>query len=169
MPDAHQAQDSHRAARAQLAGLLDRRLSGAEGDVASPTGSEAGAARAATPLEKPGRMKGCSARSGPRLPRWARLSLGGESPHGSVRAERTGTLQELARRLPRIVPLECINLVLRDPARDVTLATAGCEHHPALIGLLAPVLIVGPGRFALGRFLPLPRSAPTGRPTIVLE
>ena len=79
------------------------------------------------------------------------------------------SFQELARRLPRIVPLDCINLVLRDPARDVTLATAGCEHHPALIGLLAPVLVVGPGRFALGRFLPLPSSAPTGRPIIVVE
>ena len=119
-------------------------------------------------------MKGGSARSGPRLPRWARLSLGGESPHGEfgeggTARRRTGTLQELARRLPRIVPLDCINLVLRDPARDVTLATAGCEHHPALIGLLAPVLVVGPGRFALGRFLPLPSSAPTGRPIIALE
>ena len=77
--------------------------------------------------------------------------------------------QELARRLPRIVPLDRINLVLRDPARDVTLATAGFEHNPALIGLLAPILIAGPGRFALRRFLPLPRSAPTGRPIIALE
>ena len=79
------------------------------------------------------------------------------------------SFQELARRLPRIVPLDRINLVLRDPACDVTLATAGFEHNPALIGLLAPILIAGPGRFALRRFLPLPRSAPTGRPIIVLE
>src|SRR5262245_40474154 len=76
---------------------------------------------------------------------------------------------ELAWRLPRIVPLDYINLGLGDPARDVTLATAGFEHNPALIGLLAPILIAGPGRFGLGRFLPLPRSAPTGRPIIVLE
>ena len=56
------------------------------------------------------------------------------------------SFQELARRLPRIVPLDRINLVLRDPARDVTLATAGFEHNPALIGLLAPILIAGPRR-----------------------
>jgi putative oxidoreductase len=50
-----------------------------------------------------------------------------------------------------------------------TLATAGFEDNLALIGLLAPILIAGPGRFALGRFLPLPRSTRTGRPIIVLE
>lgn len=45
----------------------------------------------------------------------------------------------------------------------------GFEYNLALIGLLAPVLIAGPGRFALGRFLPLPKSAGTGRPVVVLE
>jgi putative oxidoreductase len=32
----------------------------------------------------------------------------------------------------------------------------GFEYNLALIGLLLPVLIAGPGRFAAGRFLPLP-------------
>ena len=50
-----------------------------------------------------------------------------------------------------------------------TLATAGFEYNLALIGLLAPILIAGPGRFAIGRFLPLPKSARTGRPVVVLE
>ncbi len=49
------------------------------------------------------------------------------------------------------------------------LATAGFEYNLALIGLLAPILIAGPGRFAIGRFLPLPKSAQTGRPIVVLE
>ena len=49
------------------------------------------------------------------------------------------------------------------------LATAGFEYCLALIGLLAPILIAGPGRFAIGRFLPLPKSARTGRPIVVLE
>jgi hypothetical protein len=49
------------------------------------------------------------------------------------------------------------------------IATAGFEHNPALIGLLALTLIAGPRRFALGRFLPLPRSTTTGRPIIVVE
>src|SRR6266404_6008018 len=40
-----------------------------------------------------------------------------------------------------------------------TLATAGFEYNLALIGLLASILIAGPGRFAIGRFLPLPKSA----------
>jgi putative oxidoreductase len=50
-----------------------------------------------------------------------------------------------------------------------TLATAGFEYNLALIGLLAPILIAGPGRFAIGRFLPLPKSAQTGRPIVVFE
>ena len=50
-----------------------------------------------------------------------------------------------------------------------TLATAGIEYNLALIGLLAPILIAGPGRFALGLFLPLPKSEQTGRPIVVLE
>lgn len=45
----------------------------------------------------------------------------------------------------------------------------GMEYNLALIGLLLPILIAGPGRFAVGRYLPLPKSAKTGRPIIVLE
>jgi putative oxidoreductase len=52
---------------------------------------------------------------------------------------------------------------------ESTLATAGYEYNLALIGLLAPILIAGPGRFAIGRSLPLPRSARTGRPIVPLE
>src|SRR5918996_3862552 len=50
-----------------------------------------------------------------------------------------------------------------------TLATAGFEYNLALIGLLAPILIAGPGSFAIGRFLPLPKSRRTGRPIALLE
>ncbi len=49
------------------------------------------------------------------------------------------------------------------------LSDNGFEYNLALIGLLVPILIVGPGRFAIGRFLPLLRSARTGRPIVVLE
>ena len=49
------------------------------------------------------------------------------------------------------------------------LSAGGFEYNLALIGLLAPVLIAGPGRFAIGRFLPLPKAAQTGRPIAVLE
>jgi putative oxidoreductase len=52
---------------------------------------------------------------------------------------------------------------------ESTLAEAGFEYNLALIGLLAPILLAGPGRFAVGRFLPLPKSAKTGRPILVLE
>jgi putative oxidoreductase len=45
----------------------------------------------------------------------------------------------------------------------------GFEFNLALIGLLAPTLIAGPGRFAVGRFLPLPKSPRTGRPILFLE
>lgn len=49
------------------------------------------------------------------------------------------------------------------------LSDGGFEYNLALIGLLAPILIAGPGRFAIGRFLPLPKSGGTGRPIVVLE
>jgi putative oxidoreductase len=39
------------------------------------------------------------------------------------------------------------------------LSDGGFEYNLALIGLLAPILIAGPGRFAVGRFLRLPRAA----------
>jgi putative oxidoreductase len=45
----------------------------------------------------------------------------------------------------------------------------GFEYNLALIGLLAPTLIAGPGRYAVGRFLPLPKSARTGGPILALE
>src|SRR6266403_3470722 len=49
-----------------------------------------------------------------------------------------------------------------------TLATTGFEYNLALIGLLAPILIAGPGSLAIGRLLPLPKSAGTERPILVL-
>jgi len=48
-------------------------------------------------------------------------------------------------------------------------SAGGFEYNLALIGLLAPILIAGPGRHAVGRFLPLPRSSISGRPVMVLE
>jgi putative oxidoreductase len=49
------------------------------------------------------------------------------------------------------------------------LSDSGFEYNLALIGLLAPVLLVGPGRFAIGRVLPLPKSGQSDRPVMVLE
>ena len=48
-------------------------------------------------------------------------------------------------------------------------APAGFEYNLALIGLLAPILLAGPGRLSIGRFLPLPKVAPTDRPIAALE
>jgi putative oxidoreductase len=44
----------------------------------------------------------------------------------------------------------------------------GFEYHLLAIGILLPILIAGPGRFAVGRLLPLPRAA-GDRPLAVLE
>ena len=44
----------------------------------------------------------------------------------------------------------------------------GFEYNLALIGLLLPILICGPGRFSIGQFF-LPKSSRTGKPIIVLE
>jgi len=49
------------------------------------------------------------------------------------------------------------------------LSEGGFEYNLALIGLLAPILIAGPGSHAVGRFLPLPNSAAAGRPVMILE
>lgn len=49
------------------------------------------------------------------------------------------------------------------------LSQGGFEYNLALIGLLLPTVIAGPGRYAVGRFLPVPRSGRTGRPVPVLE
>src|SRR5258708_21286451 len=50
-----------------------------------------------------------------------------------------------------------------------TLGTSGFEYNLALIELLAPILIAGPGRLAIGRLLPLPKSAGAVRPILILE
>jgi putative oxidoreductase len=52
---------------------------------------------------------------------------------------------------------------------ESTMAQAGFEYNLALIGLLLPSFLCGPGRFSIGRFLPLPKSTGTDRPIIVLE
>ena len=45
----------------------------------------------------------------------------------------------------------------------------GFELHLALIGLLLPILIAGPGALTIGRRLPLPKKVDTGRPIPALE
>jgi len=53
---------------------------------------------------------------------------------------------------------------------QMDMSKSGCEFNVALIGLLLPTLIAGPGRYAIGRLLPfLPKSETTGRPVIYLE
>jgi putative oxidoreductase len=49
------------------------------------------------------------------------------------------------------------------------LSENGFEYNLALIGLLAPILIAGPGRFSIGWKLPLPKSKRGGRPIGILE
>ncbi|PYS47161.1 MAG: hypothetical protein DMF68_16755 [Acidobacteria bacterium] len=48
-------------------------------------------------------------------------------------------------------------------------AGEGFEYHLLAIGILLPIVIAGPGRFAIGRFLPLPKVAEKERPVAVLE
>jgi putative oxidoreductase len=45
----------------------------------------------------------------------------------------------------------------------------GFEYNFALIGMLLAILIAGPGRMAIGRFLPLPKKRSSGAPIAVLE
>ena len=52
---------------------------------------------------------------------------------------------------------------------ESTMQEAGFEYNLALIGLLMPTLIAGPGTWTVGRCLPLPKSRSTDRPIVVLE
>jgi len=45
----------------------------------------------------------------------------------------------------------------------------GFEYHLLAIAVLMTIVIAGPGRFALGKFLPLPKAASNQRPIGVLE
>jgi len=49
------------------------------------------------------------------------------------------------------------------------LSNGGFEFNLALIGLLLPILLAGPGRYAVGRFLSLPRLPRTERTVAGLE
>ena len=53
--------------------------------------------------------------------------------------------------------------------RLLFLKNKGFEYNLALIGLLLPILIAGPGRFAIGRFLPLQKTRKSGRPIVFVE
>jgi putative oxidoreductase len=50
-------------------------------------------------------------------------------------------------------------IVMVHGSKGFFLANGGFEYNLALIGLLAPILIAGPGRIALVPSLPLPRTA----------
>lgn len=60
-------------------------------------------------------------------------------------------------------------IVMVHGAKGFSMAGGGYEYNLVLIAMLAPILIAGPGHYALGRFLPLPKSARTGRPVMPLE
>jgi putative oxidoreductase len=47
-------------------------------------------------------------------------------------------------------------------------APKGFEYNLALIGLLVPILLCGPGRFSIAHCC-MPRSARSGRPIVVIE
>jgi putative oxidoreductase len=48
-------------------------------------------------------------------------------------------------------------------------AGEGFEYHLLVIGTLLPILIAGPGRFAIGRYLPLPKVGGNERVVTALE
>jgi putative oxidoreductase len=60
-------------------------------------------------------------------------------------------------------------IVLVHGKNGLLLQKGGFEYNLALIGLLVPILLCGPGRISIGRFLPLPKSKQGDRPVLVLE
>jgi putative oxidoreductase len=49
------------------------------------------------------------------------------------------------------------------------MSSGGFEYNLALIGLLLPTLLAGPGGYSIGRMLPLPKARGSSRPILVLE
>jgi putative oxidoreductase len=45
----------------------------------------------------------------------------------------------------------------------------GFEYHLVTIAALLPIMIAGPGRLSIGRFLPLPKISSSQKPVTVLE
>lgn len=60
-------------------------------------------------------------------------------------------------------------IVLHHGKNGLLMQYGGFEYNLALIGLLAPIMLCGPGQFSIGRFLPLPKQTGSDRPMIVLE
>jgi putative oxidoreductase len=49
------------------------------------------------------------------------------------------------------------------------MSSGGFEYNLALIGLLLPILLAGPGSYSIGRYLPLPKTQGQVQPVIFLE
>ena len=49
------------------------------------------------------------------------------------------------------------------------MSSGGFEYNLALIGLLVPTLLAGPGGYSIGRMLPFPKARGSARPILVLE
>ena len=60
-------------------------------------------------------------------------------------------------------------IVMVHGKNGLLLSDGGFEYNLALIGLLLPIMLVGPGRYSLGRCLPLPKQNDSDRPVRVLE
>lgn len=68
-----------------------------------------------------------------------------------------------------LVVIMCGAIIMVHGKNGFFLSSKGFEYNLALIGLSAAILIAGPGKYAIGRLLPLPKSAETGRPIVFLE
>lgn len=62
-----------------------------------------------------------------------------------------------------------IGAIVMVHGKNGLLGSGGFEYNLALIGLFVPIVLLGPGRIAIGRFLPLPKNAQTGQPIVWLE
>lgn len=67
-----------------------------------------------------------------------------------------------------VIMLGAINVHLNQMKGGFFLPT-GFEYPLALIGLLVPTLILGPGSVSIGRVLPLPKRSGSDRPNAYLE
>lgn len=67
-----------------------------------------------------------------------------------------------------LIVIMCGAIAIAHGKHGFFLSNGGFEYNLALIGLLIPIFLVGPGKYAIGRCC-LPKSAKSGRPVPFLE
>jgi putative oxidoreductase len=120
-----------------------------------------------------GSQKLFGAFGGPGLAKTVEMLGGGVLPYLVIVGEFFGGLGLIFGFLSRFSAASLIVIMIGAIAKvhgpkGFFLSDGGFEYNVALIGLLLPILLCGPGRFSIARCC-MPKSSKTGRPVVILE